>query len=121
MLFPILGPSSLSVVVAQPDERHANRTASVLEWYLVQTKGTVIEKNIYILKQNVKGTVIKKQKNITAKDSNPCQKTYRIQMIAIFSLSQYDTILKQQQQQRFRFYFQFFHHFSKICFLLLFN
>jgi len=33
MLFPILGPSSLSVVVAQPDERHANRTASVLEWY----------------------------------------------------------------------------------------
>jgi len=33
MLFPILGPNSLSVVVAQPDERHANRTASVLEWY----------------------------------------------------------------------------------------
>jgi len=33
MLFPILGPSSLSVVMAQPDERHANRTASVLEWY----------------------------------------------------------------------------------------
>jgi len=31
MLFLILGPSSLSVVVAQPDERHANRTASVLE------------------------------------------------------------------------------------------
>jgi len=28
-----LGPSSLPVVVAQPDERHANRTASVLEWY----------------------------------------------------------------------------------------
>jgi len=28
MLFPTLG-----VVVAQPDERHANRTASVLEWY----------------------------------------------------------------------------------------
>jgi len=33
MLFPTLGPSSLPVVVAQPDERHANRTASVLEWY----------------------------------------------------------------------------------------
>jgi len=33
MLFPTLGPSSLSVMVAQPDERHANRTASVLEWY----------------------------------------------------------------------------------------
>jgi len=33
MLFPILGPSSLSVVVTQPDERHANRIASVLEWY----------------------------------------------------------------------------------------
>jgi len=31
MLFPILGPSSLPVVVAQPDERHANRTAFVLE------------------------------------------------------------------------------------------
>jgi len=32
MLFPTLGPSSLLVVVAQPDERH-NRIASVLEWY----------------------------------------------------------------------------------------
>jgi len=31
MLFPSLGPSSLPVVVAQPDERHANRAASVLE------------------------------------------------------------------------------------------
>jgi len=27
MLFPTLGPSSLPVVVAQPDERHANRAA----------------------------------------------------------------------------------------------
>jgi len=27
------GPSSLPVVVAQPDQRHANRTASMLEWY----------------------------------------------------------------------------------------
>jgi len=33
MLFPILGPSSLPVVVGQPDERYANRTASVLAWY----------------------------------------------------------------------------------------
>jgi len=33
MLFPILEPSSLPVVVAQPDERRANRTASVLKWY----------------------------------------------------------------------------------------
>jgi len=33
MLFPTLGPSSLPVVVAQPDERHANKAASVLEWY----------------------------------------------------------------------------------------
>jgi len=32
LLFPTLGSSSLSVVVAQPDERHANRAASVLEW-----------------------------------------------------------------------------------------
>jgi len=30
MLFLILEPSSLPVVVAQPDERHANRTVSVL-------------------------------------------------------------------------------------------
>jgi len=29
--FNILEPSSLPVVVAQPDERHANRTASVLK------------------------------------------------------------------------------------------
>jgi len=29
MLFPILWPSNLPAVVAQPDERHANRTASV--------------------------------------------------------------------------------------------
>jgi len=28
MLFPILGPSSLPVVVAQPDERHAKRAYS---------------------------------------------------------------------------------------------
>jgi len=33
MLFPILSPSSLLIVVAQPDEKHANRTASVLKWY----------------------------------------------------------------------------------------
>jgi len=33
MLFPTLGPSSLSVVVAQPNEKHANRSASMLEWY----------------------------------------------------------------------------------------
>jgi len=33
MLFPIFGACRLPVVVAQPDERHANRTASVLEWY----------------------------------------------------------------------------------------
>jgi len=33
MLFSTLGPSSLPIVVAQPDERHAKRTASVLEWY----------------------------------------------------------------------------------------
>jgi len=28
MLFPTLGPSSLPVVVAQPDERHAHSTTS---------------------------------------------------------------------------------------------
>jgi len=33
MLFPIVRPNSLPVVVAQPAEGHANRTASVLEWY----------------------------------------------------------------------------------------
>jgi len=33
MLFPTLRPSSLPVVVAQPDERHANGTAFDLEWY----------------------------------------------------------------------------------------
>jgi len=33
MMFPTLGPSSLPIVVAQPDERYASRTASVLEWY----------------------------------------------------------------------------------------
>jgi len=32
ILFPTLGPSSLPIVVTQPDERHANRTASMLEW-----------------------------------------------------------------------------------------
>jgi len=32
-IFPILGPSSLPVVMDQPDERHADRTVSVLEWY----------------------------------------------------------------------------------------
>jgi len=33
MLFPVLRPSSLPVVVTQPNERHANRPTSVLEWY----------------------------------------------------------------------------------------
>jgi len=33
MLISTMGRSSLPVVVAQPDERHANRTASVLKWY----------------------------------------------------------------------------------------
>jgi len=33
MLFHTLGPSSLPVMVARPDERYAKRTASVLEWY----------------------------------------------------------------------------------------
>jgi len=33
MLFPTLGPSSLPIVVAPHDKRHANRTTSVLEWY----------------------------------------------------------------------------------------
>jgi len=33
MLFPILRPISLPVEVAQSGERHANRTASVYEWY----------------------------------------------------------------------------------------
>jgi len=33
MLFPALEPSILPVVMAQPDKRHANRTASVLKWY----------------------------------------------------------------------------------------
>jgi len=34
MLFPMLGPSSLPVVmVAQPDERRANKTASMLDCY----------------------------------------------------------------------------------------
>jgi len=33
MLFPILRPSSLLVLMAQPDERHVNWTSSVLECY----------------------------------------------------------------------------------------
>jgi len=32
MLFFFFGPSSLTVVVAHPDQRPANRTASMLEW-----------------------------------------------------------------------------------------
>jgi len=32
MLFLTLGLSSQPVVMTQPDERHANRTASVLKW-----------------------------------------------------------------------------------------
>jgi len=36
-----LRPSSLPVVVAQPDERHANRTQSIVR-HLVQTKKIVL-------------------------------------------------------------------------------
>jgi len=45
ILFPILGPSSLPVVVVQPDERQANRTASVLEWYMTNTEDTTSGSN----------------------------------------------------------------------------
>jgi len=37
-LFPTLGPSSLSIVVAQPDERHANITVSVLKSGMTDTE-----------------------------------------------------------------------------------
>jgi len=41
MLFFILGPSNLPVVVAQPDEKHANRTLQTQSiQHLVQTKKT---------------------------------------------------------------------------------
>jgi len=33
MLFSTLGPSSLPVVASHPDERHANKIPSTLEWY----------------------------------------------------------------------------------------
>jgi len=45
MLFSTLGPSSLPVVVAQPDERHANRTASMLEWYMTDTQHVTSDLN----------------------------------------------------------------------------
>jgi len=32
-VFHLGAKQSIPVVVAKPDERHANRTASVLEWY----------------------------------------------------------------------------------------
>jgi len=41
MLFPTLGPSSLPVLVAQPDERHAKRTASVLEMAMTDTEYSI--------------------------------------------------------------------------------
>jgi len=44
MQFPTLGPSSLPVVVAQPDERHANRAAS-----LAQTKKKKEEEPSYLM------------------------------------------------------------------------
>jgi len=55
MLFSTLAPSSLPVVVGQPEERHANRAASVLKWYdrqsivqhLAQTKKNYIENHIF--------------------------------------------------------------------------
>jgi len=49
MLFPTSGPSSLLDVVAQPDERHANKTASVLG-EVRQTKS--IEYNIWFKRSN---------------------------------------------------------------------
>jgi len=32
MLFPTLGPNSLPVVMAQPDEKHANTVKQLLCW-----------------------------------------------------------------------------------------
>jgi len=45
MLFSILGSSSLPVVVAQPDERHANRTAYVLERGMTYTEHSTSSSN----------------------------------------------------------------------------
>jgi len=42
MLFPTLRSSSLPVVVAQPDERNANRTVSVLESGMTDTEHSTI-------------------------------------------------------------------------------
>jgi len=53
MLLLILGPSSLTIVAAQPDERHANKTASVLEWYdryRALTSGSNEEANIEVIR-----------------------------------------------------------------------
>jgi len=33
ILPPILGLTSLPIVLARPDERHVNRTTFVMEWY----------------------------------------------------------------------------------------
>jgi len=60
MLFPIFWgqavyPCSLPVVVAQPDERHANRAASVLEWYDSRHRAYVwlIRRSSSLLLQNI--------------------------------------------------------------------
>jgi len=45
MLFPTLRPCSLPVVVAQPNERHANRTASLLEFGMTDTEHTTSRSN----------------------------------------------------------------------------
>jgi len=44
-LCPTLQPSSLSVVVLQPDERHVSRTVSVLEWYITDTEHSTSHSN----------------------------------------------------------------------------
>jgi len=50
--FPTLGPSSLPVVVAQPDERHANRTASMLLCWsgIMDTEHTISGSNKVVQK-----------------------------------------------------------------------
>jgi len=43
---------SIPVVVAQPDERHAKRTASVLEWYAIHRDSTTSGSNEEEVKSN---------------------------------------------------------------------
>jgi len=65
MLLPILGgPSSLPVVVVQPDEKHANRIASLLSSITDMKHANLVQTMKKRLKNGIEAKILKENKRV---------------------------------------------------------